>query len=203
MLKIGLTGGIASGKTTVSQIFQSFGVKIIDADIIARNLVTPGSDALSSIVESFGKDFLLIDGSLDRAKLKDAIFFCQEKKLQLEDIMHPLIYQQMEVEIATVKGLYCILAIPLLLETERTDFVDRVLVVDCSKEVQLQRVMVREHISRELAMRIINSQTSREQRLKLADDILENSTCTTQLAEQVKRLHNLYTLLATVRTFPA
>ena len=203
MLRIGLTGGIGSGKSTVCHMFQALGVTVIDADIIARQLVEPGLPALELIADQFGKQILNADGSLNRAKLRDVVFFDAEKKQQLENIMHPLVYAQIAAEIENSAGQYCIAAIPLLLETKKTQITDRVLVVDCSIEAQLERVVNRDNLSREQVLAIIATQIPRQQRLALADDVIDNSTTTAQLAEQVKRLHNSYILLATARTSSA
>ena len=203
MLKIGLTGGIGSGKSTVCALFQDLGVNIIDADNIAKALVAPGLPALTQIIDQFGKEYLLADGALDRNKLKNLIFSNKEKKQQLENILHPLIYTQISIEIQSSPPPYCIIAIPLLLETQKSQLFDRILVVDCSIEAQLQRVESRDKLNRAQILSIIDSQMPREQRLKWADDIIENSTNITQLAEQIKRLHNSYLLLATVRTSSA
>lgn len=203
MLKIGLTGGIGCGKSTVCGLFEALEVAIIDADIIARRLVEPGMPALTFLTDSFGAGILSADGSLNRAKLRDLIFSDTDKKRQLESIMHPLVYAQISAEVAQLKNNYCIVAIPLLLETEKTEIVDRILVVDCSLETQLDRVVSRDRLSREQALAIIASQIPRQQRLALANDVIDNSSTTSQLAEQVKRLHNSYNLLATARTSSA
>jgi len=203
MLKIGLTGGIGSGKSTVCQLFQQFGVEIIDADVIARQLVKPGLPALLMLTKQFGKQILTADGGLNRTKLRSLVFSDSKNKQLLDDIMHPLIYAQIAVEIENLCGKYCIIAIPLLLETQKTHLVDRVLVVDCSPAEQLERVISRDQLSHELILSIIASQMPRSQRLMLADDVIDNSSTQTQLAEQIKKLHNLYILLATARTSSA
>jgi dephospho-CoA kinase len=203
IFKIGLTGGIGSGKTTVCKEFQALGVEIIDADIIARQLVEPGQAALAQLVATFGKQILDVNGFLNRALLRGLVFSDAEKKSQLENIMHPLIYNQIIAQSKILHGLYCIFAIPLLLETNFTQIVDRILVVDCNPELQLQRVMQRDGLSREQTLTIMTSQMPRQSRLIQADDIIDNSESTVQLAEQIKRLHNSYILLATVRTSSA
>jgi dephospho-CoA kinase len=203
MLKIGLTGGIGSGKSSVCALFQELGVNIIDADNIAKALVAPGLPALTQIIDQFGKEFLQADGTLDRAKLRKLIFSDKEKKQQLENILHPLVYKQIDIEIQHSTSPYCIIAVPLLLETQKSQLFDRILVVDCSIEEQLQRVESRDKLNRTQILSIIGSQIPREQRLKRADDIIDNSANITQLAEQIKRLHNSYLLLATVRTSSA
>ena len=203
MLKIGLTGGIGCGKSTVCKLFQELGVHIIDADEIAKALVSPGLPTLTQITKQFGMALLQADGSLDRDTLRAWIFSDKEKKQQLEAILHPQIYQQIDTEIQQAKSAYCIVAVPLLLETQKSQLFDRILVVDCSIEEQLQRVESRDKLNREQILSIINSQVPREQRLKRADDIIANTTTISQLAQQIKRLHNSYLLLATVRTSSA
>ena len=178
-------------------------MKIIDADIIARQLVEPEQPALLRLTENFGQQILDVNGHLNRAVLREIVFADSEKKLQLENIMHPLIYNQIKVEMECLQQPYCILDIPLLLETGDPGFVDRVLVIDCDPDLQLKRVMTRDRLNQERANSIIASQMSRTERLKRADDIIDNSGNTLQLAEQIKKLHNSYILLATVRTSSA
>ncbi len=190
-LKIGLTGGIGSGKSTVTELFQSLSVPVIDADIIAHQLVEPGQAALKIISQTFD-DVLQADGSLNRAKLRSVVFADPDKKKQLEAILHPLVFQRMDEQARQLDAPYCILSIPLLLETHSNHRVDRILVIDCSTELQHQRVKQRDNLGTEQIEQIIASQISREQRLKQADDIIDNSKSVTELAEQVKNLHNLY-----------
>lgn len=203
MLKIGLTGGIGCGKSTVCNLFRELGATIIDADIIAKELVMPGLPTLERLVEIFGTQILLKDGCLDRSKLRDLVFQDPTMKQQLEKIMHPPIYRRITEEFENAHGLYCIAAIPLLLETGQSRIVDRVLIIDCRVTDQIERVMKRDGLAYDRVLSIIDSQMQREQRLALADDVIDNSTVIAQLAEQVKRLHNSYNLLATVRTPPA
>ncbi|OAI02279.1 dephospho-CoA kinase [Methylomonas methanica] len=200
MLKIGLTGGIGSGKSTVCRLFAEFGVPIVDADLIARQLVEPGQPALALIVTSFGSQMLNQDGSLNRAKLRDAIFTDADKKRELDGIMHPLVYAQIMAEVNALTADYCVIAVPLLLESKNPYAVDRVLLIDCPVDVQIARVIARDKLTRQQVQAIIDSQMSRPERLSKADDVIENVAGPEQLAEQVKRLHNSYILLATVRT---
>ena len=200
MLKIGLTGGIGSGKSSVSQLFGDLGVPIIDADIIARQLVQPGQFALRELTEIFGEAILNQDGSLNRAELRHRAFSDPKIKQQLDAMMHPLIYREIGTQAARLQCPYCIIVIPLLLETKKSHVVDRVLVVDCLPKIQLQRVLERDNISQQQAMAIIASQIDRAQRLAGADDIIDNSKSRANLAEQVKNLHNLYLILANTRT---
>lgn len=200
MLKIGLTGGIGSGKSTVCRLFAEFGVPIVDADLIARQLVAPGQPALSLIVKSFGSQMLNQDGSLNRAKLRNAVFTDADKKRELDGIMHPLVYAQIAADVNALTADYCVIAVPLLLESKNAYAVDRVLLIDCPVDVQIARVIARDKLTRQQVQAIIDSQMPRPQRLSKADDVIENIAGPEQLAEQVKRLHNSYILLATVRT---
>ncbi len=200
MLKIGLTGGIGSGKSTVCRLFAEFGVPIVDADLIARQLVEPGQPALSIIAEAFGHEMLDQDGGLNRAKLRDVVFADADKKRELDGIMHPLVYAQIAEDVRALSADYCVIAVPLLLESKNPYAVDRVLLVDCPVEAQIARVIARDKLTRQQVQAIIDSQMSRHERLGKADDVIDNIAGTEQLAEQVKRLHNSYILLATVRT---
>ncbi|KAF3981347.1 MAG: dephospho-CoA kinase [Methylococcales symbiont of Hymedesmia sp. n. MRB-2018] len=196
MFKIGLTGGVGSGKSTVATLFNNFNIPIIDADDIARQLVAPKQAALTLIQQAFGNTVFAQNGSLDRDKLRDIIFTHADKKKQLEAILHPLIYQKMLAEFARQTSAYSIFCIPLLMETKMISFVDHVLVVDCLIETQIERVKERNKLSRAQALSIINSQVSREFRLKHADDVIDNSKSISGLADQVKKLHNQYLLLS-------
>jgi dephospho-CoA kinase len=200
MLKIGLTGGIGSGKSTVCRLFAEFGVPIVDADLIARQLVEPGRPALSMIAASFGQQMLNQDGSLNRAKLRDAVFADVNSKRELDGIMHPLVYAQIAADVSALTAEYCVIAVPLLLESKNAYAMDRVLLVDCPVDAQIARVIARDKLTRQQVQAIIDSQMSRQERLSKADDVIENIVGPEQLAEQVKRLHNSYILLATVRT---
>ena len=192
MLKIGLTGGIACGKTTVTILFQEHNVPIIDADVIAHELVAVGQPALSSISELFGERVIKSDGSLNRAILRDIIFNNREEKHKLERLLHPLIYKTIQYQVKQLNGPYCIICVPLLFETQWTSLVDRVLVVDCPVEVQIKRLLNRETMPLNTIYNIINSQVSRDFRIEHADDLLNNINTQDVLAEDVKKLHNLY-----------
>ncbi|MCK5829842.1 MAG: dephospho-CoA kinase [Methylococcales bacterium] len=196
MLKIGLTGGIGSGKSTIAELFNTlFRIPIIDADIISRQLVEPGQPALALIQKYFGKSVINPEGALDRNRLKEIIFSDQTKKKQLEGILHPLIYEEMQSIVDRQTSPYSILCIPLLMETKMCAFVDRILVVDCSAEVQIERVMRRDNLSKKRMMSILSSQVSSQHRLAHANDVIDNTKTTNQLAEQVKTLHNQYLYL--------
>lgn len=200
MLTIGLTGGIGCGKSTVCRLFEALDVPIVDADLIARQLVDPGQPALQDIVAAFGSAVLHADGSLDRAALRAKVFADPEQKCRLEAILHPLVYTEIARQVEGLTGSYVIVAVPLLLETDGDRRVDRVLVVDCPPKEQLQRVLARDGLAIDQARAIIASQLSREARLARADDVLDNGGDPERLAEQVKSLHNSYNLLASVRT---
>ncbi|ANE53857.1 dephospho-CoA kinase [Methylomonas sp. DH-1] len=200
MLKIGLTGGIGCGKTTVCRLFAELGVPVVDADLIARSLVEPGQPALQAIVQAFGTEILQADGSLDRAKLRQAIFSDPEQRRRLDGIMHPRVYARIAADVAALQAAYCLIAVPLLLESKNPYAVDRILVVDCPQSAQIERVVARDKLSAEQTQAIVASQMPRPQRLARADDVIDNSAGPEQLAEQVKSLHNSYIFLATART---
>jgi dephospho-CoA kinase len=192
MLRIGLTGGIGSGKSTVADCFSRLGVTIIDSDVIARELVRPGGDALQRIAETFGSKVLRTDGSLDRAALRRRVFDDSEARRRLEAILHPRIRQQLQARAAEAAGPYVILVIPLLVEQGWTTEVDRVLVVDCSPETQLRRTMARDHVSAEEARAVLQNQASREQRLACADDVIDNEDEAQNLEAIVLQLDRRY-----------
>jgi dephospho-CoA kinase len=197
MLKIGLTGGIGCGKSTVARLFSELDTPVIDADEIAHHLVEKGQPALKRIAQEFGQTILNEDGTLNRSTLKDLVFSDSRHKQTLEAILHPLIYQTIQSEIENISASYCIICIPLLIETDKIRSVDRVLVVDCPVETQIKRVETRDRLSIEQIKAILENQVSRAVRISQADDIIDNSEIETGLAEQVKKLHNLYLSLST------
>ena len=192
MLVIGLTGGIASGKTAVSDRFAELGVPVIDTDRIARELVEPGQPALRAIAERFGQACLNSDGGLDRAHLRQRIFADPDAKKDLEAILHPRIRAEVSRRLAALSAPYCILVVPLLVETGDAYPVDRVLLVDVPENTQIERVMARDNISREQAIRILSAQASRAQRLQKADDIIENTGSLARTRQLVDRWHEYY-----------
>lgn len=192
MLKVGLTGGIGCGKSTVSDLFLALDVPVIDADTIAHQLTEPDQPALQDISKLFGTETLNADGTLNRPCLRDKVFSNPIEKQKLEAILHPLVYAEIQRQIQSLKSPYCILSIPLLLETNMSQSVDRILVVDCPIELQIARVKQRSQLSESRIRSIIDSQVSRADRIKQADDIIDNSGTHSKLAEQVKKLHNLY-----------
>jgi len=192
VLKIALTGGIASGKTTVSQLFAALGVPVIDADIIARELVAPQQPALTLIKNAFGDNIVQDNGELNRVKLRQLIFADKTQREKLEAILHPLIRDEMKKRAESITMAYCILVIPLLIETQQTTWIDRILVVDCPIEIQKKRLKTRDNISDLQIEQIFTAQTTREKRLALADDIIQNNMDLDALKKQVFILHQRY-----------
>ncbi len=197
VFKVGLTGGIGCGKSTVTRIFADLNVPVIDADDIARQMVTTGQSVLRLIEQAFGANSLNADGSLNRDYIRELVFNDASQKQKLEAIIHPLVYQTIEQQLALLNTPYCLISIPLLFETNRTDFVDRILVVDCPVETQIERVMKRDELTVERVQSIIASQVSRADRIDRADDVIDNTKTNTELAKQVEKLHNLYLSLST------
>ena len=198
MLKIGLTGGIASGKSTICQLFSDRGINIIDADIIARQLVEPHQSCLTQIVQSFGTQILLDTGELDRSQLRRLVFADLKMKHQLEKILHPRIRQQLIIQSNAALSPYCMVCIPLLIESNMFELVDRVLVIETSVDTQLDRVCKRDNTSLQQAKKIIASQSTRHQRANIADDIINNNHSAENLNIIVKKLHEKYLDLANV-----
>lgn len=196
MLRIGLTGGIGSGKSTVAERFAARGIPVIDSDLIARELVAPGSEALAQIVDAFGSEVLRPDGSLDRAALRRQIFFDASERRRLEAILHPRIRRQLHQRAASAPGPYGLLVIPLLIEQGWANEVDRVLVVDCSPQTQLQRTVARDRISLEEARAVLRNQATRAQRLAAADDVIVNEAAREALETQIEALDRRYRQLS-------
>lgn len=195
-LLIALTGGIASGKSAVAKLFEDLGVPVIDADHVARDVVEPGTETLSRIVDAFGPEVLDSSGHLNRRALRELVFADPVQRELLESITHPAIRAEMARRAREAGGTYQIHVIPLLIETARADQYDRVLVVDCPEEDQIRRLMSRDGSSREDAQRILAAQATREQRLAVADDVIVNTGTLADLAEFVLTLHRNYALLA-------
>lgn len=196
MLKIGLTGGIGCGKTTVANIFAQYQIPVIDADQVSHDLVSIGQPALKLIEQEFGTESLNADSSLNRNYIRELVFDNIKQKQKLEAIIHPLVFQTIEKQLALLATPYCIICIPLLFETNRADFVDRILVIDCPVETQIGRVMKRDKLTIERIQSIIASQVTREFRMTHADDVIDNSKTDVQLAQQAEKLHNLYISLS-------
>jgi dephospho-CoA kinase len=189
---IGLTGGIASGKSAVSRFFESLDCAVIDADLIAREVVEPNTKGLKQLVEAFGDIILNENKQLDRAQLRKTIFNDENKLAVINSILHPLIQSSIFEKVKSVKNHYCIIVIPLLCETSRYDWLDRVLVVDVKPETQLKRLLKRDSINEELARKMMASQCTREQRLKIADDVINNEQSLSELEKKVELLNSLY-----------
>ncbi|TAN51059.1 MAG: dephospho-CoA kinase [Methylococcaceae bacterium] len=198
MLRVGLTGGIASGKTTLSRLFAALGVPIIDADEISRRLSKPGQAGYKRIVEHFGKDILNADGELDRVKLRAQVFADPAQRRRLEALLHPLIFAAMDDTVAALGNIpYCILAIPLLVETDCRQRVDRVLVVDVPEAVQYRRLQARDGLNDDGIRQILAAQSDRQTRLQAADDVIHNDGSLAELERRVERLHQRYLHLST------
>tara|TARA_B100000686_G_scaffold24814_1_gene23646 strand:- start:410 stop:1015 length:606 start_codon:yes stop_codon:yes gene_type:complete len=197
MYVVGLTGGIGSGKTTIAAIFAELGAEIINADLLARNVVSPGTKALTSIAKRFGKEILRQDGSLDRRKLREVVFKNKGELKWLEKLIHPLIAELLIQNIYSATSPYVILESPLLIETQQKELVDRILVVDLDEATQLNRSMERDGSSEEVIRAIISAQIPRSKRLKAADDIVDNSKSLAEVRQKVIQLHEIY--LATAR----
>ncbi|MGD6736804.1 dephospho-CoA kinase [Photobacterium leiognathi] len=192
-LVIGLTGGIGSGKTTVANLFaDTYGIDIIDADIVAREVVEPNTFGLNAIIEKCGKEILLEDGTLNRAKLRDAIFSQPELKTWLNNLLHPLIREKMQQDINQSQSPYCLLVVPLMVENNLQTMTHRLLVVDVDEQVQIERTQQRDNVSIEQIKNILASQASREQRLDAADDVITNNGDNKALVSQVEQLHLQY-----------
>ena len=199
MLRVGLTGGIASGKSAAAAVFAALGVPILDSDLIAREVVAPGSPGLAAIRARFGESVLQADGQLDRRALRALVFADPAARRDLEAITHPRIRQRMTELAATAGGPYQVHAIPLLVEGgARRAGLDRVLVIDCPEEVQVARVMARDQVDEAGARAVLAAQASRAQRLAAADDVIVNDQGLEALRGAVTALHQRYLALAAV-----
>jgi dephospho-CoA kinase len=194
--KVGLTGGIGSGKSLVSKMFADLGVPVIDADDIAHELIKPGSPLIDNIINILGKDIIDSSGMLDRDKLRSLIFSDSESKEKLEAIMHPHVFDTINRKISEISAPYCILSIPLLVETNARDMVDTVLVVDCPVSLQIERVSRRDGVTSEDVQKIIQLQASRDSRILAADDVINNEGTIAELQQAVTALHEKYTQIA-------
>lgn len=199
MLRIGLTGGIASGKSTVASLFAERGATVLDTDVIAREVVEPGMPALAALINALGDSILDCDGRLDRAELRRRLFSDESTRRQSEAILHPAILVELERQSRSLPGPYQVFVIPLLVENRLGHIVDRVLVVDCPEEEQVRRLMARDGETRESALRMLKAQVSREQRLAEADDVIENDGAAADLPARVASLDRKYRELAVER----
>lgn len=190
---VGLTGGIASGKTTVANLFhQYFAIDIVDADLVARQVVQPGSVGLSAIVDHFGPEILTANGELDRASLRARIFDQADEKAWLNQLLHPMIRQEMIEQLKAVTSAYALLVVPLLVENRLQTLCDRVLVVDVEEQTQIERTIQRDGVDEQQVRAILNAQATRQARLAIADDVVKNDAKDQNLLQQVTELHQKY-----------
>lgn len=192
MLKIGLTGGIGSGKSKVADFLQSWGAAVIDTDLIAHELTAPGGMAIAPIVQAFGPAYIQDDGAMNRRLMRETVFNDPAARARLEGIIHPLITAVTNAQVQTAQGCYLVLVVPLLVESGRWHTrVDRICVVDCDPQTQVQRVQARSGLAPEAIRAIMAAQASREQRLAAADDVVLNDACTTvaELEQRSRVLH--------------
>lgn len=200
MLRIGLTGGIGSGKSTVAALLATRGVPIIDTDEIAHRLTEPGQPVFDEIVHAFGQDILDATRRIDRNKLRERVFANAGERQRLESILHPRIHEVVREKLDALYAPYCILVVPLLIESGFVDLVDRVLVVDASEGAQIQRTAARSGLTEPEIRKIMAAQVSRAQRLQKADDVIDNNGDRKHLEKEVERLHRWYlSLAATVK----
>jgi dephospho-CoA kinase len=196
MLKVGLTGGVASGKSMVATMFAELGAALVDTDLLAREVVAPGEPGLDAVRMLFGPGVITEAGELDRRALRSIVFADAAKRRHLEDVLHPLIRERTLQRLHEAAGPYTIVIVPLLVETFFGQLVDRVLVVDCPVAAQLERLVRRDGLSHEEAEAMIAAQTSRASRLEAADDVIDNSGSIDATRSQVARLHRSYLDLA-------
>lgn len=203
MLRIGLTGGIGSGKSIVAALFASKGVPVIDTDEIARDVARIGAPAYAAMVKVFGQTILDAAGAIDRARLRERVFSDPHARRQLEEILHPRIRAEVEVQLAHLSAAYCVIVVPLLIETDFAALVDRVLVVDTEKALQISRTMARNDLPRATVEAILAAQTDRTTRRARADDVIVNNGDISMLAPQVAALHERYLDLSLNRPAPS
>lgn len=195
-LRIGLTGGIASGKSTVAELFAELGMAVVDTDVIARQVVEPGQPAHDEIRQAFGDAVFNDDGTLDRSAMRRLIFADDTARQRLEHIVHPRIGQETLRQADAARGDYIIIVVPLLVDSALRQQVDRVLVVDCDEATQIERLLARDAESVEQAQRMLAAQSSRAERLAIADDVIDNNTTLDDVAAQVSAFHDSYIALA-------
>ncbi|GLS82255.1 dephospho-CoA kinase [Paraferrimonas haliotis] len=189
---VGLTGGIGSGKTTIANLFADKGITLVDADVIARDMVAPNSPALQAIIERYGAHILDNQGQLDRAKLRLRVFDDDDERTWLNGLLHPMIRKHMLKQAREARSEYAIMVVPLLVENSLTQMVNRILVVDVDPETQITRTMARDKVTREQVQAILDAQASRQDRLTLADDVIANEQTMEQLTLTVEQLHQSY-----------
>ena len=198
MFRVGLTGGIASGKTTVANMFAQLGAGLVDTDVVAREVVAPGEPGLTAVSRAFGASVLDSSGTLNRAALRTMVFGDPRQRERLEEILPPLIRARTLAQIEALEAPYALIVVPLLVETGFAQLVHRVLVVDCPEATQVQRLMERDRLSEEDARAMMSAQVDRATRLRTADDILDNGGSAERALKQVAQLHSKYHALARV-----
>ena len=198
-LLVGLTGGIASGKSLVGSMFVKLGATLVDTDVVAREVVAHGEPGLAAVSAAFGPTVLLPSGELNRVALRALVFADDAKRHKLEGILHPLIRARTRAKLAEIDAPYALVAVPLLVETSFRDLVDRILVVDCPESAQLERLMRRDALPRDEALAMLRAQADRATRLKAAHDVIDNSGATDATRRQVEQLHHRYLELAAQR----
>ncbi len=193
MFVVGLTGGIGSGKSEAAKIFVKLGVPVVDVDEISHQLTSVGSPVLKEIIDVFGKSYLLADGTLDRAALREKVFSDAAARKQLEAILHPAIYEQALLALNRNKAPYQVLVIPLLFEGDRyLGIINRTLVIDCDESLQIARATQRSGLSKQAVIAIMQTQTPRQKRSALADDVIENNDSLQELGEKIEQIHKKY-----------
>lgn len=197
MYVVAITGGIGSGKTTVANQFAELGIEVVDADVIARKVVEPGTPALAAIAAHFGSEVIAPDGQLDRRRLRERVFTDPQAKDWLNALLHPLIRTEMQRQCAAARSPYCLLVVPLLVENRLTALANRVLVIDVDEATQIERTCRRDGVSREQAQAILAAQASRAERLAAADDVLDNQNGTPEaIKSRILALHETYLAFA-------
>ncbi|BCO12043.1 dephospho-CoA kinase [Aeromonas hydrophila] len=197
MYVVAITGGIGSGKTTVANQFAELGIEVVDADVIAREVVEPGTPALAAIAAHFGSEVITPDGQLDRRRLRERVFTDPQTKGWLNALLHPLIRTEMQRQCAAARSPYCLLVVPLLVENRLTALANRVLVIDVDEATQIERTCRRDGVSREQAQAILAAQASRAERLAAADDVLDNQNGTPEaIKSRILALHETYLAFA-------
>ncbi|HDX8357952.1 dephospho-CoA kinase [Aeromonas oralensis] len=197
MYVVAITGGIGSGKTTVANQFAELGIEVVDADIIAREVVEPGTPALAAIATHFGPEVITPDGQLDRRRLRERVFTDPQTKSWLNALLHPLIRTEMQRQCAAARSPYCLLVVPLLVENRLTALANRVLVIDVDEATQIERTCRRDGVSHEQAQAILAAQASRAERLAAADDVLDNQNGTPEaIKSRILALHETYLAFA-------
>jgi len=194
---VGLTGGIASGKSSAAALFEELGAAVVDTDAIAHELTRPGAAAMAGIRDAFGPAYVAADGSLERAKMRQLVFSDPAAKAKLEAILHPLIREQARARIVAMQQSYVIVVVPLLIETGAyRDLIQRILVIDCSEDLQVERAMQRSQLKEGEVRAILAAQLPRTERLRRADDVIDNNGGIEALRQQIKKLHAKYLALA-------